>query len=44
MMWQNVRQFILGSLIFFLLLTGIEALSIEPANAAIRQFEEAPGQ
>lgn len=47
-MWQNVRQLILwlivGSLVFSLVLIGVETLSIEPANAAIRQIEEAPGQ
>jgi len=47
-MWQNVRQlirwFIVGGLVFFLILIGVEMLGMEPASAAIRQFEEAPGQ
>lgn len=47
-MWKNFRQpilwFVVGSLVFLLVLMWVEILSIEPANAAIHQLEEAPGQ
>ena len=47
-MWQNVRQLVVGFVIFgtilILCLVGIETLSALSATAAIRQLEEAPGQ
>lgn len=48
MMWCHVRQFLswlllLGALVLFLFL-GLGIFPAPPAAAAIRQFEEAPGQ
>ncbi|KPQ33361.1 MAG: Protein of unknown function (DUF3122) [Phormidesmis priestleyi Ana] len=47
-MWQNIRQlilwFVMGGLVLLLCLMGLETRFVSPANAAIRQLEEAPGQ